>query len=289
MAIRKNVPNATQDIILTLMQGCAQLSILLAKRLIIKRVRASHVIMDMFQKMENAILTLLYQDRMLILIALSFKATHVHNATKDTLLPQTMYVHKSMFCVRLTQKTTVTVHLVIQVTSSRITNASPLKIFTFLSVKQLVRMANVLNVKIDTSYQTMLAYPYPYFVILSINRLENVLHVQLGTFFKMMNVFIQRLVLIQHVLIILILTVHNVNQGTFYKIISAHKLIQNVQILITQKIFVKNVTTQIHRGPIVSERINTYSFASRSFLYYLLPFHSFNFFIIQQILFNKTS
>lgn len=254
MAIRKNVPNATQDIILTLLQGCAQLSILLAKRLIIRRVRASHAIMDMFQKMENAILTLLYQDRMLILIALSFKATHVHNATKDTLLPQTMYVHKSMFCVRHTQKTTVTVHLVIQAISSPTTNASPLKIFTFLSVKQSVRMVNVQNVKIGTTCLMMHAYLYPYFVIPSINRLENVLHVHLGTFSKMMNVYIQHLVLIQHALIILILTVHNVNQDTFYKIISAQKLIQNAQILITQKILVKNVTIQIHRDLIVSEQ-----------------------------------
>ena len=88
-------------------------------------------------------------------------------------------------------------------------------------------MENVQNVKIDTTCQMMHAYPYPYFVILSINRLENVLHVRLGTFSKMMSVSIQRLVLIQHALIILILTVHNVNKDTFYKIISAHKLIQN--------------------------------------------------------------
>lgn len=135
MVITKNVPNATQDIILTVLQGCVQLSILLAKMLILRRVRASHAIMDMFWKMGNAILTLLCQDRMLILIALSLKATHVHNVTKDTLLPQIMYVHKLMYYARHIQKTTVTVHLVIQVISSPTTNASPLKIFTFLSVK----------------------------------------------------------------------------------------------------------------------------------------------------------
>lgn len=133
--IRTNALNATQDIILMVLPVCAQLSILLAKRAIRRQVRASHAIMDMLYRMENVTLTLLYQGKMLILTASNLKEIHAYNATKDTSLLQTTFVHKLTCYVRHTQKTTATVHLVTQATSFSTTNVFPHKTFTFLSVK----------------------------------------------------------------------------------------------------------------------------------------------------------
>ena len=135
MEIRKNALNVTKDIMLIVLLGCVQLLILLAKRLIWRQVRASHAIMVMFWRMVNATLTPLYQGKMPILIASSLKEIHAYNATKDTSLLQTTFVHKLTCYVRHTQKTTATVHLVTQVTSFSTINAFPHKIFTFLSVK----------------------------------------------------------------------------------------------------------------------------------------------------------
>ena len=85
--------------------------------------------------MVNVTLTLLYQGKMLILTASNLKEIHAYNATKDTSLLQTTFVHKLTCYVRHIQKTMATVHLVTQDTSFSTINASLLKIFTFLSVK----------------------------------------------------------------------------------------------------------------------------------------------------------
>lgn len=83
-----------------------------------------------------------------------------------------------------------------------------------------------------------------------------------------MIVFIQRLVLTLHALTIQTLTAHNANKDTFYKIISVQKLIQNVLILITQRVFVKNVPIQTHKAQIAYEILNNeYFIYFKIFLY----------------------
>lgn len=163
------------------------------------------------------------------------------------------FAHRLMSYVRLSPKIMATVHLVIQDTSCQVTNVFRLKIFTFLSVELSVKMVNAHNVKTDITYQMMFAHLFLYFVILLINQLESVLHVHRVTSSKMINASIQLWALIPHALTIRIHIAHNVDKDTFYKIISVRKLIRNVLNLIIRIIYAKNVTTQLHKGPIAYE------------------------------------
>ena len=277
MVTKRNVLNVIRDFILMLLLVYVQLLIQHAKSLILRLVHVSLVIKGMFQKMKSVILILHYQDKTQILIVSNFKAINAHNAIKDTLLPRIMCAHKLMFFARHILKITVTVHRATLITSSPIINVSLLKTFTFHSVKQLVKMVNAHNVKTDTTYQTIYAHQYPYFVMLSTSQLENVLHVLLVTFSKMINVSIQLQVLILAVVTILTPIVHNVNQVTFYKIISAQKLIISVLTLITHKIFVKSVTTQLHKDLIVSENKKYFILIK---IFFILIYFLFSFFLL---------